>query len=224
MTDQLVWDNPQKISKNTATDVLEKCGLTGSDVYENVKLLDFGCGEGRYMRLFAEVIQKESIVGVEVIADRVQKLKADGFNALLLPLEGNTLPFDDEAFDIVFSSNVIEHIPHVQYLGYLAEISRVLKPGGRFMVGTPNYPSKRMYDMVKAIRTEYTRYYLFDDPTHCNKLSINQLEKDLSIHFLTVNLDVSFGFLETFIPWLQSHKNRQKIRKLSDKISGYCVK
>ena len=119
---------------------------------------------------------------------------------------------------------MIEHIPHAQYLGYLADVKRILKPNGRFAVGTPNYPAKRVFDMVKALRTQYTRYYLFDDPTHCNKLSVRQLEQDLTKHFSTVDLDVTFDFLQMRIRWLQKAENRKRIRVLADKIFGYCIK
>ncbi len=43
--------------------------------------------------------------------------------------DGRHLPFPDASFDMVFSSNVLEHIAHVE--AFQAEIRRVLKPGGR---------------------------------------------------------------------------------------------
>lgn len=42
--------------------------------------------------------------------------------------DGHALPFADATFDVVFSSNVLEHIPHVER--FQAEIMRVLTPGG----------------------------------------------------------------------------------------------
>ena len=43
--------------------------------------------------------------------------------------DGFTIPFDDNYFDIVFSSNVLEHIPHV--VEFQKELHRVLKPSGK---------------------------------------------------------------------------------------------
>ncbi len=42
--------------------------------------------------------------------------------------DGHRIPFGDDSFDVVFSSNVLEHIPHVEV--FQKEIHRVLKPGG----------------------------------------------------------------------------------------------
>lgn len=43
--------------------------------------------------------------------------------------DGSTIPFPDDSFDVVFTSNVLEHIPHVE--SFQAEIHRVLSPNGR---------------------------------------------------------------------------------------------
>jgi len=44
------------------------------------------------------------------------------------PYDGQRLPFPDHAFDVVFSSNVLEHVPHLSVI--LKEIARVIKPDG----------------------------------------------------------------------------------------------
>jgi SAM-dependent methyltransferase len=48
------------------------------------------------------------------------------------------LPFDDEVFDCVVSFQVIEHIRNDKR--FVSEVMRVLKPGGKFIVTTPNRP------------------------------------------------------------------------------------
>jgi SAM-dependent methyltransferase len=48
------------------------------------------------------------------------------------------LPFIDDIFDVVVSSEFLEHIPKANGLEYLAEVHRVMKPGGRLILTTPN--------------------------------------------------------------------------------------
>jgi SAM-dependent methyltransferase len=106
----------------------------------------------------------------------------------------------------------------------LEEIHRILRPGGRFLVGTPNYPFKRIYDMWKALTTGFFRYYFFDDPTHCNKLSILQLERDLAKQFVDIHLDPTHILFQKRFSLLQRANVRRRLRIFGDKIFGYCVK
>jgi len=49
---------------------------------------------------------------------------------------GESIPYDDDSFDVVFSDNVLEHLEEPERV--FQEINRVLKPGGVFLFKTPN--------------------------------------------------------------------------------------
>ena len=53
----------------------------------------------------------------------------------MLLVEGAPLPFDEDAFDVVWAGEVLEHVADV--VGLLAELRRVLRWGGRLVVTTP---------------------------------------------------------------------------------------
>jgi len=213
------------VADATAQLVLQTCGIEDKSDTSDIKVLDFGCGAGRYMKVFATRVPKSNIIGVEVDSHRLSQARADGFNCVLLSTANSVLPFDDQSFDVVFSSNVIEHIPRELYRGCLREIHRVLKKGGRFAIGAPNYPTKRIFDLMTALRQpQYRWYYLFDDPTHCNKQSIFEVERDLKSLFEMVHLESSPLPFESKLPILRKKKVRHILRGFGYKFFGYCVK
>jgi SAM-dependent methyltransferase len=53
-----------------------------------------------------------------------------------LVCDANSIPYPDQSFDVVFSDNVFEHLEQPELV--LKEVWRVLRPGGRLLVKTPN--------------------------------------------------------------------------------------
>lgn len=192
------------------------------DFNENTKLLDFGAGYGRYLDIFAKYFKLENIYGMEIDRRALEVLKEKGYNCYKSDPEVARIPFKNDFFDYIYSSNVIEHIPKDQYKGYLQEFYRVLKRGGTLIIGTPNYPAKRFYDFFKAFKTRQFKYYFFDDPTHINKLNINIFEKDLLNVFNNVKIRPTYIILEKSFKFIK--KNRDKLRIFSDKVVATCKK
>jgi SAM-dependent methyltransferase len=90
------------------------------------RVLDVGCGIGDFLRF------RPDSVGVDINPHNVDYCRRTGLEA---HTASNSLPFANETFDGVMLDNVLEHI--VQPETMLAEIRRVLKPGGIFIVGVP---------------------------------------------------------------------------------------
>ncbi|MFH1550679.1 MAG: methyltransferase domain-containing protein [Planctomycetota bacterium] len=185
-------------------------------------LLDFGCGYGRYLVMFSKHIKTGNLFGAEIDKQRVAVAREMGFNCYEPDPNIPEIPFENNYFDYVFSSDVVEHIPRNHYKKYLLEFHRVLKPGGRLLIGTPNYPFKRIYDFVKAIKTRMFRYYLLDDPGHVNKLSIRRLTRDLKEVFPIVNIRPTYVLFENRFGLIR--RNRDRLRLFCDKVFGYCEK
>jgi predicted SAM-dependent methyltransferase len=67
-------------------------------------------------------------------------------------------PFDDNVFDYVACEHMIEHVDHPGALVMLRESFRVLKPGGRIRLATPNL--KTLVGLIASERTEAQNYYV----------------------------------------------------------------
>jgi SAM-dependent methyltransferase len=100
-------------------------------------VLEVGCGSGGYALHLAERVVCQ-IVGVDVnepgvrSAKELAQTKGLGSRARFEQCDvSKNLPFDDEAFDAVFSNDVLCHV--AGRLALLAEIFRVLKPSGRML-------------------------------------------------------------------------------------------
>jgi len=103
-----------------------------------LKMLDVGCSDGSStLRLIGNVKNIE-IHGLEVVEERVEKAKENGILARVGKAD-ESFPYEDDEFDVITSNQVIEHLNNQDM--FLAEIYRVLKPGGIFLVCTANLSS-----------------------------------------------------------------------------------
>jgi len=97
-------------------------------------VLDAGCGTGRGTARLSE--RGARVVAFDLGGNLVRHTRD---RAACLPVVGSILqlPFASGTFDIVYSSEVIEHTPDP--LAVLPELHRVLKPGGHLVLSTPNW-------------------------------------------------------------------------------------
>ncbi len=106
--------------------------------FTNKRIADIGCGEGVWLDQFAKFTAKENVFGSDLdpesLAIARQNSHLDPHNIVESPAE--KLPWADNSFDIVFSNEVLEHVNDDRQS--VAEAMRVLVPGGKFIVFTPN--------------------------------------------------------------------------------------
>jgi SAM-dependent methyltransferase len=105
------------------------------------RALDLGCGVGDFTAAFAQA--GAAAVGVEVAEAALQRARAHHpeLDFRLAPIDG-PLPLDDRAFDVVWSSEVIEHVADTAR--WLSEVRRVLAPAGRLLLTTPSHGRLRL--------------------------------------------------------------------------------
>lgn len=100
--------------------------------HASTALLDLGCGRGGLIeKLGPEVGQP---VGCDPDRRSLAEHRSPDTRRVCAPAE--VLPFADATFDLVIASWLLEHLSHPQAV--LAEVARVLRPGGHFVTLTPN--------------------------------------------------------------------------------------
>jgi SAM-dependent methyltransferase len=117
--------------------------------------LDFGCAEGGY---HAELLANglDAITGVDVEAPRIDQARRQCLpRARYVAIDGRTLPFADDTFDGVFMNEVMEHVADERRA--LAEIYRVIRPGGVLALLSPNrwFPFEGHAIIVASRRIEW---------------------------------------------------------------------
>jgi SAM-dependent methyltransferase len=98
------------------------------------RVLDLGSGMGYGATLLAA--SAGEVVALDSAPEAVRATKLEPAALASLVGNGTRLPFRDDIFDLVVSFQVIEHIRDESH--YLAEVRRVLTPGGLFLLSTPN--------------------------------------------------------------------------------------
>jgi SAM-dependent methyltransferase len=134
-------------------------------------VLDVACGVGYGTAHLAKVARR--VVGVDRDADAIEyaQVRYSAPNVEYAVADAAALPFPDASFDTVCSFETLEHLPDRE--AYLAEVVRVLRPEGTYVVSTPH--ASRTIDRP-------------DNPFHYVELDRGDLEILLRAYFDDVEL------------------------------------
>ena len=120
---------------------LEKAGLLTKDK----KILEIGSGKGVMVDYLLR--HNYNITGTE-INDEYINFARKHYGIELKKVSGEHLDFEDSSFDIVISFDVFEHIPDTDK--HLQEVRRVLRPGGCYLLQTPNKWTNIPFEIIKS--------------------------------------------------------------------------
>ncbi|HET9400561.1 MAG TPA: methyltransferase domain-containing protein [Candidatus Acidoferrales bacterium] len=127
--DAPIWFNltVDRLQKKLWQRALRACALPA-----NAKILDIGCGTGRWIRRYSEA--GFNPVGIDATQHMLQRANEIGTHSPLIVAPAQNLPFKDRTFDLISSVTVVQHVIPADQPKILREMARVLRPGGHLLL------------------------------------------------------------------------------------------
>jgi len=168
----------------------------------NARVLDIGCGRGLLLRAFqrngCDVTGTEFSDGACRFAREVLKLpvRVGGLQELNFPAD---------SFDVVVMWHVLEHVSDPRPM--VAEVARILRPGGMFLVAVPDFGSPEA-------RLTKAGWFHLDCPRHLSHHTRESLSRILGeaglspkwVSALAPEYD-NFSFVQSLLNWLGARPN-----------------
>jgi SAM-dependent methyltransferase len=110
-----------------------------------MKILEIGSGKGNLLYHYHQ--RGYDIVGIDIDDAMIAESKRLYGQLPLYKMSGDMLSFDDSSFDVVLGFDVFEHIRDSDR--HLQEIRRILKPGGYYLLQTPNKWTNVIFETIR---------------------------------------------------------------------------
>jgi 2-polyprenyl-3-methyl-5-hydroxy-6-metoxy-1,4-benzoquinol methylase len=131
------------------------------------RLLDFGCGTGKYLAAMAAAGWKAE--GLDLSPDAVRICREAGLTAHQGTLPGAHLP--PQSYDVITLWHALEHVPSPR--ATLEAVRPLLRPGGRLIIDCPRFDSR-------SARRYGTYWYALDVPRHLTHFTREHLARHLA--------------------------------------------
>jgi ubiquinone/menaquinone biosynthesis C-methylase UbiE len=173
--------------------IFRRYGLAGE-----LKILDVGCGTGEISARLAELYTNATVTGVDLIEHHLElaavRCAAFGGRVRFQPADAFALPFGDDGFDVVVCRHMLQAVPRPG--DAIAEMVRVLRPGGRLHLLVEDYGMIHMH----PTRLDADRFWLEGPPSfgratgtdlHIGRSGFGHLRRlpvdDIAMHYVVVD-------------------------------------
>lgn len=165
-------------------------------------VLDIGCAAGSLTYLAASLRPNLHITGVDVSSAQIDFANSTiapmAKNATFLSISPDRLPFPDSSFQAVTCVELIEHLNNSENARLMVEVFRVLRPGGTWIVTTPNYHS--LWPLLELALNLWS-------PVKYNEQHLTRFHKrSLRLHLENAGWKVellrTFFVLSPFLAWI----------------------
>ncbi|MDI3340885.1 MAG: class I SAM-dependent methyltransferase [Sphaerobacter sp.] len=131
------------------------------------RVLEIGAGGGFALAALARMGFRR-LVGLDLTATSLAATRQRVPAAWLVAADAERLPLRDGSVDVVLTSDVMEHLPDLDR--HLAEVARVLRPGGHYLIKTPNRRPAEAYYRLRGLYD-----YHFWHPSMCSPGELRRL-------------------------------------------------
>ncbi len=182
-----------------------------SHIRNKGKILDAGCGEGRFARYFIE--KGFNLIGMDFSEEYVRLAKKKIGKGKFVVGSVTNIPFKDNSFDYIFTVDVLQHVPDLRQA--LSELYRVLKKEGVLIVVDKNkFGLHRRYLVPHRLIQKYReltqwRYKGFKErwfnPEKFTKTLLTQFKEVKQVYLIEKNksrLFYLFPKLNFFSAWV----------------------
>jgi SAM-dependent methyltransferase len=178
-------------------------------LHKGQKLLEIGCGRGEFLRAFQQL--GLSCYGVDLSEQAFFDLK--DIQVAKLDILNDVLPFEDGSFDVVYHKSLIEHLYSPDHL--MKETCRVLKPGGRVIILTPEWVST-----MKVFYEDYTHSRPYTVTAVSDLLKVYEFKRIEAELFYQLPILWRYPKLKTISLFLQMFLSTPAARYLT-KVTGF---
>lgn len=172
------------------------------------KILDYGCGQGKWTPLLRSVFPNAEIVGIDISEVAIAKASCKFPHSRFLTLKGDQAPLADSSFDLIFSFHVLEHA--LDIAAPIKDIGRLLHPGGYaciiFPCGNKHSFEDRLVNLMQNGRAlsaagEYVFFYEIADG-HMRRIPSEKTIALFEQHGLAIQTEFYSGQFFASLDWL----------------------
>ena len=145
------------------------------------RVLDYGCGPGINMTLWNDIFADVELYSCDISTVAIDELRHrfPDSGARSAVIDGERAPWPDAFFETVVSVEVMEHVANLN--AYLADVRRLLVPGGVFVWTTPSANALSVEHVYASLTgnieptADGYRRWRFEDPTHLRRLKTGEI-------------------------------------------------
>ena len=119
------------------------------------RILEIGCGIGTVVNDLGS--KGHDITGIDISCEAIEYGRKKYGDIHLEVQAAETLPYEDESFEVVLSFDLFEHIAAIDK--HVSEVRRVLRPGGYYLFQTPNRYSNIIYETLWTKSLQWRQYH-----------------------------------------------------------------